>query len=246
MLVNKPEQIQILRKAGSISKKVIDSKIREFGAEAWFKEEKNYHHSSCLSVNDVWIHGIPGSGKLRIGDIISIDVGIKYKGMYVDHCWTVPVLKDEDEWREKDLYSSEESYSGALDPQIGLFLQTGIKALDLAIKEFKPNGRTGDISAKMQSVVEGGGYSVIRDFVGHGVGLKSHEDPEIPCFGSKGAGKLLKKGMVLAIEVMYAEGKPDIKIAEDGWTVLTKDSSLSGMYEHTVFLGENGPEILTQ
>jgi len=266
MLVNKPEQLQILREAGAISKKVMDSaikecvpgamlldieknidaKITEYGASAWFKEEKNYFHSSCLSVNDVWIHGIPGDQVLKAGDIVSIDIGIKYKNMYVDHCWTTPVLENSSNWVSRDVFSADESYQGVFDAEKAKFLQTGIRSLLAAIEEFQPNGRTGDISAKMQQVVEKEGFNVIRDFVGHGVGLRSHEDPEIPCFGTKGAGKLLKKGMVLAIEVMYSMGNPEIKIAKDGWTVLTADHSLTGMYEHTVYLGENGPEILTQ
>lgn len=255
------DEIEKLRLAGKVSKKIlesalqmcdegistleidkfINSEIDKAGAVPWFKEEKDYSFASCISVNEVWIHGIPNDKKLAYGDIVSIDLGVKLDGYYVDHCWTVPVVKPE--FRPKDIFSHFSHDS--IDPKIRTFLKTGQIALSQSIAKFRNGGRTGDISAVMQDITEGAGYSVVKEYTGHGVGLSGHEDPTVSCYGTKGAGALLRRGMVLAIEIMYSMGSPETAVKEDGWSVYAKDESLTAMFEHTVALTEKGAEILT-
>ena len=243
--IKTPEQIAILKKAGKISKEILDASLKlciegnttlsinnliesemlKHKATPWFKEINDYPYASCISVNDVWIHGFPNETILKAGDIISIDLGVKYKDMYVDHCKTVAV--------------------GKVDDKVSEFLKTGEASLAAAIAEFKEGNRVGDISYAIQTTIEQKNYSVIENFSGHGVGIRPHEEPQIMCYGTPGVGKRLKKGMVLAIEVMYTMGTPENKVLKDGWTVTTGDGSLSAMFEHTVALTENGPEILT-
>jgi methionyl aminopeptidase len=243
--IKTPQEIEHIRNAGKISANImknaigesrpgtnlldleeyISSEIEKNDAQPWFKEKNGYPFVSCLSVNDVWVHGMPHDYKLTEGDILSIDLGVKYKGFYTDHCWTIGI--------------------GQLTPKNKEFLDIGEKSLFDAIKNFKQNGKLGDISHAMQKTVEDAGFNVIRDFIGHGVGIKAHEDPVIPCYGRSDTGVLLRIGMVFAIEIMYSMGTSEIKILEDGWSVCAADNSLTGMFEHTVALTENGPEILT-
>lgn len=253
------EDIEIMSEGGKISKYVLDEALRrcvpgavladidaeigkfmaEKGVEPWFSEVDNYPANSCISVNEVWLHGIPDKYVLKQGDVVSIDLGIKYKGLYLDNCWTVVVNED-----NRDRTDIRAAYSGA-GAEIEAFLKTGEEALFNAIEQAKAGNRTGHISSAMQKTAESKGYSVIRDFAGHGIGHSYHEDPQISCFGTPGAGELLKKGYVLAIEIMYAVGKPETATETDGWGIVTADKSLSGMFEHTVAITENGPKILT-
>lgn len=259
VIIKSPEDLEILREGGKISKQILDFALKnalpgvvlkdldnkigqymkEKGVVSWFPEVEDYKYNTCISVNDIWLHGIPSTQALKEGDVVKIDIGIKYKDRYLDNCWTVVVNKDNE--NKEDIRST---YSGAGD-KVEDFLKAGERALFNAIDKAVIGKRTGDISAAMQSSVEDSGYSVITEYAGHGVGVSFHEDPQILCYGTPGAGQLLKKGMVLAIEIMYAMGNSEIKTAEDGWSIATKDGSISGMFEHTVAITENGPEILT-
>ena len=246
--IKTPQEIENIKKAGQISKEImkkaleqaipgatlldieafISQELEIHGATGWFREKKGYPFVSCLSVNEVWIHGMPNEYKLKEGDVLSIDLGVKFKGYYTDHCWSVFI-----------------GDKAKQSPEIAKFLAKGEDALMTAISQFKVNNRLGDISFGMQNVIESAGFSVVKDFIGHGVGLKPHEDPVIPCYGRPNNGLILRPGMVFAIEIMYAEGSGDVKIIEDGWSVVSADNSLTGMFEHTVALTEKGPEILT-
>ncbi|OGC47001.1 type I methionyl aminopeptidase [candidate division WWE3 bacterium RIFCSPHIGHO2_01_FULL_35_17] len=205
----------------------VEKQMQKLEVRPWFKEIDNYLYATCIAVNDGWVHGMPSSYKLIPGDVVSVDLGVKYGKYYLDHCWTVVVPGEK------------------VDPSVDKFIETGKDALNFAIKSFVSGFRVGNISNAIQTTVQNAGYSVIREYTGHGVGIKPHEDPLISCYGTKGAGQLLKIGMVFAIEVMYAIGDPEIVVGSDGWTISTKDGKLSGMFEHTVVLTENGPEILT-
>ncbi|PIR42521.1 type I methionyl aminopeptidase [candidate division WWE3 bacterium CG_4_9_14_0_2_um_filter_35_11] len=215
----------------------IEKLMKKEGVVPWFKEIDNYPYATCISVNEAWIHGMPSKYKLKHGDIVSIDLGVKYGKYYIDHCWTVVATNSHSDNPMLDLNHD--------DSDIAKFLKVGVESLEKAISNFVEGLRVGDISSTMQQTVENAGYSVVREYTGHGVGIKAHEDPLIACYGTKGAGELLKNGMVFAIEVMYAIGNSKIVVGNDGWTVSTKDKKISGMFEHTVALTENGPEILT-
>jgi methionyl aminopeptidase len=179
----------------------------------------------CTSVNAQVVHGMPSSRKLREGDIISLDFGVLYEGYYGDAAITVPV--------------------GAVSDSATRLMKITEAGLYGGIQEAKAGNRLGDISAAVQDCVETAGFSVVRDFVGHGIGKSLHEEPQIPNFGVKGRGLELKTGMVLAIEPMVNEGTFRIKVLEDGWTAVTEDGKLSAHFEHSVAVTENGPEILS-
>lgn len=255
--IKSPSDIKKIRHCGKISSEImnnalklvvpgistleINKKIEEMmskaGVTPWFKEVNNYKYASCISVNEDWVHGLPSGRQLVDGDVVSVDIGVKSEKYYVDHCWTVVASKSHSADPTLDILHK--------NPRVTEFLKTGVEALNMGISAFVDNSRVGNISNAMQKVVESRGYSLIREYTGHGVGFEPHESPLIPCYGTSGAGELLKVGMVFAIEVMYAIGEPKIVVASDGWTISTKDKQLSGMFEHTVALTENGPEILT-
>ncbi|OGC52156.1 type I methionyl aminopeptidase [candidate division WWE3 bacterium RIFCSPLOWO2_01_FULL_39_13] len=218
---------------------LVERKMHKSEVKPWFHEVNNYPYALCISVNEVWIHGQPSKKKLKSGDIVSIDAGIKYKGFYLDNCWTISVGGSE---KDKDIKSSFDHK----DPEVTAFLKTGPRALDRAISRFISGNYLKDISAAIQKTVEKGGYSVIREFGGHGIGKKSHEPPFIPCYMDPNLDIPLKTGMVFAVEVMYAMGSPDIEVLLNDWDVASKDKKLTAMFEHTVALTENGPEILTK
>lgn len=257
--IKTPNDISKLAEAGQISKKILDNSLRlcvpgqklididsqigqmmaDNGAEPWFREVDNYPANSCISVNEVWLHGIPDETVLKPGDVVKIDIGVKYQGLYVDNCWTVVV--NESNADKKDIKSA---YSGK-SPEVEAFLKAGEKALFSAINEAQIGKRTGDISSAMQKGAESEGYSVIRDFAGHGVGYSPHEDPQILCYGTPGAGSVLKNGMVLAIEIMYTMGNSEIETAPNGWGIVSSDKAITAMFEHTVAITNDGPKILT-
>jgi len=194
-------------------------------AKPAFKGYSGYPYSLCCSVNEQVVHGMPNKNVLVEGDIISIDFGVVYNGFYGDAAITVPVGKINSN-AEKLIKVTEESlYAG--------------------IEKARPGNKLSDISHAVQSYVEQRGFSVVREFVGHGIGRSLHESPQIPNFGTPGRGVNLKVGMVLAIEPMINEKGPDVKILEDGWTAVTCDNGLSAHFEHTVAIMENGAEILT-
>ncbi|MGL4607940.1 MAG: type I methionyl aminopeptidase [Eubacteriaceae bacterium] len=204
----------------------VEKFIRKSGAEPTFKGYNGFPASICSSVNEVVIHGIPGKRQLQEGDIISIDIGATYKGYVGDAAKTHGVGKISDIAQKLIDVTRESFYQG--------------------IAFAKEGYRLSDISNAVQTYVEANGFSVVRDFVGHGVGQKMHEDPAIPNYGVKGRGPRLRKGMTLAIEPMVNLGTYDVVMLDDNWTVITADGKYSAHYEHTVFItGEGEPELLT-
>jgi methionyl aminopeptidase len=191
-----------------------------------FKGYNGYPFCLCVSVNDEVVHGMPDERIIKDGDIVSLDFGIFYKG----YCGDVALSKS----------------VGMLPILAEKLLETTEDALYKGISEAREGNRLHDISNAVQKCVENEGFSVVRDFVGHGIGRNLHEDPQIPNFGDKGTGIRLKKGMVLAIEPMVNMGEKEVVIKENGWTAVTKDGSLSAHFEHTVAITENGPEILSK
>lgn len=191
-----------------------------------FKGYAGYPYALCCSPNDRVIHGMPNAIPLREGDILSIDFGVLYDEFYGDAAVTLPVGKISDEAQALMTATEESLYRGIDQAVVG--------------------GRLYDISSAVQRHVEARGYSVVRDFVGHGIGKKLHEDPQVPNYGVAGRGIALKPGMVLAIEPMVNCGNYAVKVLQDGWTAVTADGSLSAHFEHTVAVTEHGPEILTR
>jgi methionyl aminopeptidase len=187
---------------------------------------RRYPAHTCISVNDEIVHGIPSFRRvLRDGDIVSLDIVVWYNGYVGDNAFTVPV--------------------GTIAPELVKLLRVSREALDLGIRQAQIGNRIGDISSTIQSYVESNGFSVVRDMVGHGVGIAMHEPPEIPNFGRKGTGEKIKPGMTLAIEPMVNLGGAKTKTLSDGWTCVSADGSPSAHFEHTVLTTEAGPEILT-
>jgi len=200
--------------------------VRAGGAVPAFKGYRGFPATLCTSVNAVVVHGIPSSKQvLADGDIVSIDIGVKLDGFYGDSAVTVPV--------------------GVVPERTKALLKVTRESLVRGIAEVKVGGRLSDVSHAVQKWVEAHGFSVVREFVGHGIGEQLHEEPPIPNFGLPGRGPKLAAGMVLAIEPMVAMGRPEVKVLGDGWTAVTKDGSLAAHFEHTVAVGENGPLILT-
>lgn len=205
--------------------------IREKGGEPGFKKVQNYKNTICISVNDVVVHGIPTKYQLKEKDVVGIDCGVYLEGFHTDMSNTYRV-----QGQEKG-------------DEVDKFLETGVDALNMAIEKAKVGNHVGHISKTIQDIVEKEGYSVVRSLVGHGVGRNLHEEPEVPGYL---AGKIentpkLIEGMVIAIEVIYNMGKPELVYAnDDGWTLKTEDGSLSGLFERTVAITKNGPLVLTQ
>jgi methionyl aminopeptidase len=199
--------------------------VREAGAEPAFKGYHGYPATVCASVNEQVVHGIPSSKVLVEGDIVSIDMGAKLDGFFGDCAVTVPV--------------------GTVSVAATSLLRVTEEALFRGIDAVKPGARVSDIGAAVQRHVEAQGYSVVREFVGHGIGTALHEEPQVANYGPGGSGPRLSEGMVLAIEPMVNAGKPAVKVLSDGWTAVTVDRSLSAHFEHTVVVTRAGAEILT-
>ncbi|MDD5196515.1 MAG: type I methionyl aminopeptidase [Candidatus Omnitrophota bacterium] len=200
--------------------------ILEQNALPAFKGYKGFPATVCTSVNEEIVHGIPSERRLKNGDIIGLDVGVKYNGYFSDAAVTLPV--------------------GLVPAKVKKLIQVTREALAEGIKEAKPGNHLLDISAAIQCYVEKNGFSVVRQFVGHGIGTSLHEEPEIPNFGQPHHGLLLEKGMVLAIEPMVNLGGWEAEILDNGWTAVTRDRLPSAHFEHTVAITEKGPEILTK
>jgi methionyl aminopeptidase len=200
--------------------------IREQNALPAFKGYKGFPATVCTSINEEIVHGIPSERRLKNGDILGLDVGVKYNGYFSDAAVTLPV--------------------GVVSAKVKKLIEVARKALAEGIKEARPGNHLLDISAAIQRQVEKNGFSVVRQFVGHGIGTSLHEDPEIPNFGQPHHGLLLEKGMVLAIEPMVNMGGWEAEISANGWTAVTKDGLPSAHFEHTVAITEKGPEILTR
>src|SRR5262252_1324981 len=207
--------------------RVAEEKIRELGAKPAFKGYYDYPCVLCTSVNNEIIHGIPSEKRvLKEGDILSIDCGVVLDGYYSDSALTVPV-------------------GGSLAPELKKLLEVTEASLKKAIAEVKLGKTVGDIGAAVQEHVEANGFSVVREFVGHGIGTKLHEEPQVPNFGTRGHGTRLREGMVLAIEPMVNSGKPGVRVLDDKWTAVTEDGSYSAHFEHCVAVTKNGPLVLT-
>ncbi|HEY1307504.1 MAG TPA: type I methionyl aminopeptidase [Vicinamibacterales bacterium] len=202
-----------------------ERRVREAGAEPAFKGYHGYPATVCASVNEQVVHGIPSSRALVEGDIVSIDMGAKLDGFFGDCAVTVPV--------------------GSVSSDASSLLRVTEEALFRGIDAVKPGARVSDIGAAVQRHVEANGYSVVREFVGHGIGTELHEEPQVANYGPGGSGPRLSEGMVIAIEPMVNAGKAAVKVLSDGWTAVTVDRSLSAHFEHTVVVTRAGAEILT-
>jgi len=247
IVIKSPQEIEKMRRSGGVVRQVLDAmrdlvkagvttldleraaeeKIRELGAVPAFKGYHGYPCVLCTSVNEQVVHGIPsGERVLAPGDIVSIDCGVVMDGYYGDSAITVPV-------GEK------------ISPRAKRLLQVTQASLEKAIQTVRPGATLGDIGAAVQEVVESEGFSVVRDFVGHGIGTRMHEDPQVPNYGQRGEGTKLREGMVLAIEPMVNAGKPGVQVLSDGWTAVSEDGSLSAHFEHTVAVVADGAMVLT-
>ena len=202
-----------------------ERRVREAGAEPAFKGYHGYPATVCASVNEQVVHGIPSTRSLAPGDIVSIDMGAKLNGYFGDCAVTVPV--------------------DGVTPEVSGLLRVTEEALFRGIDCVRPGARVSDIGAAVQQHVEAQGYSVVREFVGHGIGTSLHEEPQVANYGPAGHGPRLSEGMVLAIEPMVNAGKAAVKVLSDGWTAVTRDKSLSAHFEHTVVVTRDGAEILT-
>jgi methionyl aminopeptidase len=200
--------------------------VRAGGAEPAFKGYRGYPCTLCASVNEQVVHGIPSKRSLREGDIISLDMGVKLNGFYGDSAVTVPV--------------------GRVSDEAATLLRVTRESLEKGIAQVRLGARISDIGHAIQQHVEAHGFSVVREFVGHGIGAALHEEPQIANYGEPGRGPRLAEGMTLAIEPMVNVGRPAVKVLADGWTAVTKDGSLSAHFEHTVAVTRTGPLVLTR
>ena len=206
-----------------VARKYIESQ----GAVPSFLGYGGFPASACISVNNVVIHGIPSKRQIvKAGDIVSIDIGAMFEGFHGDNAYTFPC--------------------GDIAPQAQRLLDATRESLYEGIKQAKAGNRLGDIGSTVQRYVEARGYSVVRDFVGHGVGAKLHEDPSVPNYGTPGRGVRLLPGMTIAIEPMVNQGRHEVQVQKDGWTTVTRDGKLSAHFEHTVAITPDGPVILTK
>jgi methionyl aminopeptidase len=243
--IKSEKELQILRRSGKILARIIKqveafvkagvstAQIDRFTEELVLKEKaipafkgyKGFPATVCTSINEEIVHGIPGERKLKQGDIISLDLGINYEGYFSDVAITLAI--------------------GEVDFRVRKLIEVTKKALFVGIKKACAQNHLSDISYSIQNYVEKNGFSVVRQFVGHGIGYNLHEEPEVPNFGRPGEGPLLKNGMVLAIEPMINMGTWESEMLSNGWTAVTKDRLPSAHFEHTVAITDNGPEILT-
>src|SRR5437763_14706871 len=242
-----PQEIEKMRRSGRIVRQVLDAAaalvrpgvttmdlervaeeiIRQAAAKAAFKGYYDYPCVLCTSLNNEIVHGIPSEERvLQQGDIVSIDTGVVLDGYYADAAVTVPVGDD-------------------LNCELKKLLDVPRHSLDRAIQQARVGNTLGDVGAAVQELVESNGFSVVREFVGHGIGTRLHEDPQVPNYGRRGYGTRLREGMVLAIEPMVNVGKPGARVLDDRWTAVTEDGSYSAHFEHCVAVTSNGPEILT-
>jgi methionyl aminopeptidase len=205
--------------------RIAEERVRQAGAEPAFKGYHGYPATICASPNEQVVHGIPSNRPLEDGEIVSLDMGAKLDGFYGDSAVTVAV--------------------GTVPAAAAELLRVTEEALFRGIDAVKPGARVSDIGAAVQAHVEAHGFSVVREFVGHGIGTSLHEEPQIANYGPGGRGPRLAEGMVLAIEPMVNIGKPGVKVLADGWTAVTRDGSLSAHFEHTVVVTKDGAEILT-
>jgi len=203
-----------------------DRAISALGGTASFKGYRGYPSHICVSVNEEIIHGVPGPRALQDGDVVSVDLGVVWHGCYSDVACTFAIPP--------------------LSAQAVSLVETTRQALDVGVEQARAGSRVGDISSAIQSYVEAKGYSVIKEYVGHGIGTSMHEEPQVPNFGQRGQGPRLKAGMVLCIEPMVAVGDWKVKVKGDRWTAVTADGTLSAHFEQTVLITDGAPEVLTE
>lgn len=241
-----PREIALMREAGHILADVIarlresvrpgmstleidedvEAFIRSRGGRPAFKGYRGFPATVCISINDEVVHGIPSpQRRVKEGDIVGLDLGCIVDGYYADCAFTLAI--------------------GDIPPEVQRLLDVTRESLERAIDECRPGRRLSDVSHAVQTHVEGRGFSVVRAFVGHGIGRALHEDPQVPNFGEPGHGPPLRSGMVLAIEPMVTMGSWEVRILDDGWTAVTKDGSLAAHFEHTIAVTDAGPEVLT-
>jgi methionyl aminopeptidase len=208
--------------------RVAERKIRDLGAKPAFKGYYDYPCVLCASVNNEIVHGIPSEKRvLKEGDIVSLDCGVVLDGYYGDAAITVPV-------------------GDGITPELQKLLSVTQESLAHGIEAARVGNTIGDVGAAVQKLVEASGFSVVRDFVGHGIGTRLHEDPQVPNYGTPGHGPKLRDGMVIAIEPMVNMGRPETRLLEDKWTAVTEDGSYSAHFEHCIAVTKNGPVILTE
>jgi methionyl aminopeptidase len=205
---------------------IAESEIRAAGARPAFKGYRGFPKTLCVSINEQIVHGIPSNRKLMDGDIISLDLGAIWDGFYGDAARTFAV--------------------GMISKDAAKLVNVTRESLRIAIEQARPGNRIGDIGYAVQKYVEGFGYSVVREFVGHGIGRNLHEDPQIPNYGKAGQGPRIKAGMVFAIEPMVCQGGPEVEILKDNWTAITRDRSLAAHFEHTMAITEEGAVVLSE
>ena len=246
VVLKSSKEIEKMRRAGQVVREVLElvrtevkpgattldlertaeNRLKELGVKAAFKGYHGFPCVLCTSVNSEVVHGIPSANRiLKEGDIVSVDFGAVDDGYFGDAAITVPV--------------------GAIDKDAARLLAVTEQSLHAGIAAVKPGATLGDVGAAVQGVVEAEGFSVVRDFVGHGIGVHMHEDPQVPNFGERGRGMKLKAGMVIAIEPMVNAGKPDVQVLGDGWTAVAADGSMSAHFEHTVAVTATGARVLT-
>jgi len=247
VVLKSQQEIEKMRRAGQVVREVLElvrgqvkpgattydlekaaeGRLKELGVKAAFKGYHGYPCVLCTSVNSEVVHGIPSPERvLHEGDIVSVDFGVVVDGYYGDAAITVPV--------------------GVINGDKARLLKVTEASLQAGIAAVKPGATLGDVGAAVQRVVESEGFSVVRDFVGHGIGVQMHEDPQVPNYGQPGKGMKLRTGMVIAIEPMVNAGKPDVMVLDDGWTAVAKDGSASAHFEHTVAVTDTGARILTE
>lgn len=217
--------------------KLAEKRIRELGGEPGFMKVKGYYHSTCMSTNDVVVHGIPGDYAFKIGDVVGIDCGVYYKGLHTDMS------------ESKRIEAKSEERKAKKKDEVDIFLEIGKIALDEAIKQAVIGNRIGHISQTIQRIVEKEArYSIVRSLIGHGVGRELHEEPEVPGYlvGNINRTPLLKEGMTIAVEVIYNMGTPEVVLDPDHWTIRTEDGKLAGLYERTIAITKEGPLMLTK
>ncbi len=212
--------------------RIAQEEIYRLGGDLSYKSVAGYKYATCITVNEKVVHGIPTDRKFEEGDLVSVDLAVSFKGWHTDCAWSVLVRGKGKGERGK--YDEKER-----------FLNTGEKALWDGVSKALDGNRVGDISNAIQSRVEGARYSIVRALVGHGVGRSLHEEPEIPGYGEKNKGPILKVGMSLALEVIYTKGSPDVVLSEDGWTYSAADKSWGGLFEMTVIVGRESAKVLT-
>ncbi len=243
ILIKSSQEIEAMLESGKIARKAIDEAVKQArvgmttmelnnlaekvivdaGGKPCFKGFEGFPTATCININEGIVHGLPGKYQMKSGDIVSVDLGVLYKGMY-----------------------SDVSESFELETNLQKrFLYFGRKALELAIESCVIGNHIGDISYAIQSTLKHAGYTVTKDLAGHGVGRELHEDPYVECFGRRGKGHEIKENMTFAIEVIYQKGRPELKLDKDGWTLKTADGSLAGLFEKSVAVTRQGPLVLT-